>query len=148
MPRSCEPFWITWMIFWNDCTELVIFCTADCGRLADHTLLSCSPAWVNCSASWMNWVAFCSNPAECWAICCGWPVTIWNRKVLGPPEPAVASIALELGKSNIPAPLVKPGGTREALPGHRTGVEQSVVVELVGVADDADHGVRTPPNRG
>jgi signal transduction protein with GAF and PtsI domain len=54
----------------------------------------------------VNSVALCSKSSTCFAICSGWPVTICGSTVIGPPEDAVASIALEFGKVSIAPTLV------------------------------------------
>ena len=78
----------------------MIFFSADSDAAPDQILPSCSAALVSSSSS-ENCSALRSRSATCVAICSGWPVTICGRKVIGPPEDAVASIALEFGKVSI-----------------------------------------------
>src|SRR5205814_8660220 len=77
------------------------------GDLPCHTVLSCWVALVSWVTRVVNWAALASSWAEWAAICSGEPVRICGRKVLGPPEDAVASIAVEFGNSNIPVPFLR-----------------------------------------
>src|SRR5437763_18886 len=123
------------MIFVSWPSDSLIFFSADSLAAPDQIFPSWSAALVSSWYMLRNCSAFLTRSATCFAICSGWPVTICGRMVIGPPQDAVASIAVECGEVRI--------GPRRASRSGRAGDEGG---ELGGVrgAPDRRRGRRRP----